>query len=247
MELNHPVPPADGIDTVVLDYGGVLTNPLAETFTEFGVRTGLDLQAVGTAFAAATARYGISPMAELEVAAITEQEFTERLLAELPLRSAAALGGRPFGELWFQGRRANAELVDFVRQLKSNGYRTALLTNNVVEWRPRWQATLPVAEIFDVVVDSSAERVRKPDPELYLRLLRRLDTPAGRCLFIDDTAENLDAAARLGFHTVLFENTAQTIREVSERLTAQALRELSNRLGHPLVEDLGRPADGALR
>ncbi|MFB7472635.1 HAD family hydrolase [Kitasatospora sp. NPDC056184] len=247
MELSRPAPSADGIDTVVLDYGGVLTNPLAETFAEFGLRTGLDLQAVGTAFAAATARHGVSPMAELEVAAITEQEFTDRLLAELPPGSDAALGGRPFGELWFLGRRANHELVDFARQLKSSGYRIALLTNNVVEWRPRWRATLPVEELFDVVVDSSAERVRKPDPELYLRLLERLGTPARNCLFVDDTTENLDAARRLGFHTVLFENTAQTVRDVSGRLTAQVLREVSSRLGHPLVENLGRPADGALR
>ncbi|WP_327682191.1 HAD family hydrolase [Kitasatospora sp. NBC_00458] len=247
MDLNRLAPPTGGIDTVVLDYGGVLTNPLAETFTEFGARTGLDLQTIGTAFAAATKRHGISPMAELEVAAITEREFTERLLAELPPGSGAVLGDRPFGELWFQGRRANSELVDFALQLKSSGYRIALLTNNVVEWGPRWRATLPVAELFDVVVDSSAERVRKPDAELYLRLLARLDTPAERCLFIDDTAENIDAARRLGFRAVLFENTAQTVRDVSEQLTAQALREVSSRLGHPLVEELGRPAGGTLR
>ncbi|GAA2107168.1 HAD-IA family hydrolase [Kitasatospora saccharophila] len=222
MELTPGHPPVGPVDTVVFDYGGVLTNPLSETFAAFGRRTGIELADIARAFAAATERHGISPMAELEVAAITEREFTERLLAELPPGSEAALAGRPFGELWFLGRRANDRIVDYARKLKADGYRIALLTNNVAEWGPRWRATLPVEELFDAVVDSSAERVRKPDPELYRRLLTRLGTTAGHCLLVDDTAENCAAAERLGLGAVLFQDDAQAVRDVDALLAAGA-------------------------
>ncbi|WP_432746741.1 HAD family phosphatase [Streptomyces sp. JH002] len=214
MELTRPDRPG----VLVCDYGGVLTNPLAETYAVFARSTGIGLEPIAAAFAGATARYGISPMAALEVADITEAEFTDRMLAGLPPQAAEVLAGRPFGELWFRGRRTNEEVLALVREVRASGHRVALLTNNVREWGPRWRATVPVDELFDVVVDSSEEGVRKPDPEIYRRLLARLRTPAESCLLLDDTEENTVAAERLGLRTVLFKDPAQAIADVRDAL-----------------------------
>ncbi|MGW0579825.1 HAD-IA family hydrolase, partial [Streptomyces sp. NPDC002920] len=97
-----------------------------------------------------------------------------------------------------------------------DGYRLALLTNNVREWEPLWRAQLPVDELFDVVVDSHREGVRKPDPAVYRILLDRLGgIAARRCMFVDDTDENCRAAAGLGFRAVRFADTDSAIREIS--------------------------------
>jgi putative hydrolase of the HAD superfamily len=205
------------IDTVVVDYGGVLTNPLIETFAAFAQRAGVELPVIAAAFAAATRRYGVTPMAALEVADITEDEMVRRLLAELPPGTAGALAGRPFGELWFLGRRPNEEFLDYLAGLRRDGYRLALLTNNVREWEDRWRSQIPDG-LFGEVVNSAHERVRKPDPRIYRTLLQRLDAGPSRLVFVDDTEENCAAARELGIRTVEFTDTRQAIADLDQVL-----------------------------
>jgi putative hydrolase of the HAD superfamily len=210
------------LTTVVVDYGGVLTNPLHETFAAFARAVGLPVTELQEAFAKATARWGRSPMADLETALCTEAEMVGRVLAELPDgKGQHLLDGREFGELWFRGRTVDDRLVAFVRSLHSVGYRTALLTNNVVEWGPRWRAQFPVDEIFDTVVDSSAEGVRKPDPLIYRRLLERLPAAAQECVFLDDLEENCATASDLGMLAVHFTTTDEAIDQIAALLRSR--------------------------
>ncbi|MPY54787.1 HAD family hydrolase [Streptomyces acidicola] len=207
------------IDTIVVDYGGVLTNPLVETFAAFAGLAGIDAGDLAQAFLTATERHGETPMAALETGAITERQMVDRILAELPEGAGRILAdGRSFGELWFRGRRPNEAFLEFLRGLRGDGYRLALLTNNVREWEPLWRAQLPVDELFDVVVDSHREGVRKPDPAIYRILLERLDTTPQHCLFVDDTEENCTAAAELGIRSVRFADTDGAVREISTLL-----------------------------
>ena len=46
------------------------------------------------------------------------------------------------------------DMVDAVRALRRAGVPTALCTNSVREFRPVIERTIPVSELFDVVVDS---------------------------------------------------------------------------------------------
>jgi putative hydrolase of the HAD superfamily len=210
---------------LVVDYGGVLTNPLAETFGAFASLVGLERGALAAAFAAATVRLGRTPMAELETGAITEATFVDRLLAELPdpMREhlTEQLTGLSFGELWFRGRTPNRSFLDFLHELRAGGQRLALLTNNVREWDHRWRAQLPVDELFDVVVNSADEGVRKPDRRIYEVLLGRLGVPAADCLFVDDTEENCVAAEEIGMTALRFTDTEPAIRDLRAALAAQ--------------------------
>lgn len=210
--------PATRIDTVICDYGGVLTNPLAETLDAFARTNGLGAASIIEALGAATERHGVNPMAALEVGAITEDELVARISAELPHEGWRLPAGTTFGQLWFAGRTGNHALTRFLRDLRRRGYRLALLTNNVLEWEELWRATIPVDELFDVVVNSAHERVRKPDLEIYQRMLDRLDTTGEHCLFVDDIAENLTPAERLGIRTVHFTDTDQATAAIRDAL-----------------------------
>ena len=65
---------------------------------------------------------------------------------------------------------------------------------------------VPVAEMFEVIVDSSEVGMRKPDLRIFELALKRLAGIAPtRTLFLDDYQANLDAAARLGIRGVLVE------------------------------------------
>ena len=202
------------VDTVITDYGGVLTNPLMETLEQFARTIGETPDALLNAIVAATERHGAEPMALLEVGAITEVEMVARVAAELPGRGLALPEDQTFGEVWFAGRVGNEGFVEYLRGLGMDGYRLALLTNNVVEWEHLWRATVP-AELFDVVVNSAHEGVRKPAPEIYERVLERLGTKPERCVFVDDLEANLAVAAQMGMATVHFRDTEQAAAEVT--------------------------------
>ncbi|MFC8227524.1 HAD family hydrolase [Streptomyces sp. NPDC057287] len=219
------LPDAPPITTLVCDYGGVLTNPLAETFAVFSDSTGIPVEDLQVAFGRATRRYGVSPMAELEIGAIREDELVRRVLSELDTDPGDVLRGLPFGEVWFRGRRTNEDLTAFLRTVRAAGHRVGLLTNNVREWEPRWRAALPVAELFDTVVDSSREGVRKPDPEIYRRLVARLDAVPATVLFLDDLEENCAAARAQGMHAIRFDSTDQAVRDVGRLMDLPALTE----------------------
>ncbi len=45
---------------------------------------------------------------------------------------------------------------------------------------------------------SAKEKLLKPDPALYRRLLDRYRLKAEECLFIDDLRENIEGAERVG-------------------------------------------------
>lgn len=54
----------------------------------------------------------------------------------------------------------------------------------------------------------------KPEPEIYLTLLDKYSIDPQRALFLDDRQENLDAAARLHIHTMLFTSYPETLRNL---------------------------------
>ncbi|MGB2757927.1 MAG: HAD family phosphatase [Acidimicrobiia bacterium] len=93
-------------------------------------------------------------------------------------------------------------LVHFIRELRERGYAIGLLTNNVAAFGDHWKATIPLDELFDVVVDSSDVGLRKPDPEIYLLTAHQLKAEPTECVFIDDNRDNVEAAAALGMKTV---------------------------------------------
>lgn len=112
-------------------------------------------------------------------------------------------------------------LIERTRELRSEGYKTALVTNNFAEVRAAWRKLLPVDELFDVVVDSSEIGVRKPDPAIFHHALALLKTTPERAIFLDDFKGNVEAAARLGITVVLVgPDINAAIRELDELLAA---------------------------
>jgi epoxide hydrolase-like predicted phosphatase len=97
-------------------------------------------------------------------------------------------------------------VVDAVRAVRARGLRTAIVTNNIREYGDAWRSRLAVDELFDLVIDSCEEGVRKPDPAIFRTALDRLGVrdPA-RAVFLDDFEGNLLAARSLGMHATLVE------------------------------------------
>ncbi|HJR86205.1 MAG TPA: HAD family phosphatase [Acidimicrobiia bacterium] len=92
--------------------------------------------------------------------------------------------------------RARPAVLEEVERLRTAGHKVAALTNS-------WES-MPDADLhgyFDLVVESWREGVRKPDREIFVRTLKRLDVDAPETLMIDDLGPNLKAARELGMDT----------------------------------------------
>jgi epoxide hydrolase-like predicted phosphatase len=102
------------------------------------------------------------------------------------------------------GSGVRDDVVDHVRRIRSSGRVTALVTNNAAEFRELWRPLVPLDELFDVVIDSSEEGMRKPDPRIFHLTLERLGgVSPERAVFLDDYAGNVAAARRLGLHGIV--------------------------------------------
>jgi putative hydrolase of the HAD superfamily len=206
------------IEAVVSDFGGVLTTPLISSFVAFQDVSGIPMESLGEAMQKISERDGLHPLYELEKGNVSEAAFLEAIADEL----AAALGHRPemhrFSEIYFEALEPNPPMFDLMRELKADGYRMALLTNNVREWEPLWRSMLPVDEVFELVVDSAFVRCRKPDPEIYEITLQQLGLAAELCLFVDDVEVNCEGARAVGIEAVHFRDNEQAIPEIRERL-----------------------------
>ena len=205
------------IRALISDFGGVLTTPLAAGFLAYEEEAPITLEDLGRGMQAAAEKYGAHPLHSLERGEISEVEFARRLSEQLHDGFDLAR----LRELYFERIDPNVPMIEFVREQRRSGLRTALLTNNVREWEPLWRAKLPeLDEIFEVVVDSAFVGMRKPEPGIYELTVERLGDGLRpeECLFVDDVEVNCDAAAELGMSVVHYRDNEQAIGEV-RRLT----------------------------
>jgi FMN phosphatase YigB (HAD superfamily) len=79
------------------------------------------------------------------------------------------------------------------------------LSNDVARWSKQIRQTLAVEPLLTGAVISSDVRVRKPDREIYERLLAETGLRPSEVLFVDDRANNVRSAAALGIRSVEFE------------------------------------------
>ena len=208
------------IRAVISDFGGVLTNKLIEAFAAFQDETGISAEQLGRAMQRVGERDGEYPLFRLERGEVTEVDFLENLSWGLE----DELGHRPtlhrFREIYFDALHPNEPMLDLMRELRGQGFRMAILTNNVREWEELWRSKLPLDEIFEVIVDSGWVGMRKPQHEIYHLTIERLGDGLGPtdCLFVDDNELNVEAARELGMIAVQFHSNEQAIGEIRAAL-----------------------------
>jgi putative hydrolase of the HAD superfamily len=197
------VPGAGVIDAVLFDFGGVFTLSPFEAVRAAAEGLGVDGD-VALAFCFGPYdRDTEHAWHRMERGEIT-LEATRAELLELGVAEGHGLD--PFALLRATGGEdpQRQPMVDRALAIVAQGYRTAAVTNNVKEFGEGWRAMVPVAELFEVIIDSSAVGVRKPDPRIYHLALEALGgIPPERAVLLDDAPGNIAAAAGIGMHGIL--------------------------------------------
>jgi putative hydrolase of the HAD superfamily len=192
------------IDAVVFDFGGVFTPSPFDAVRILGEGLGLDedqamLYVFGPYDRDTDHPWHQAERGELDLASARDQI---QVLArtdgyDVDLYELFGLLG---------GTAVRPEMVDRTRALKQAGYRTAMITNNVLEFRQFWRPMVPLDELFDVVIDSSEVGMRKPDPRIFQLALDQLGgIEPSRAVFLDDYLGNVMAAEAMGIRGVLVE------------------------------------------
>lgn len=127
--------------------------------------------------------------------------FNERLGFELTL------------DQWLAARRvamaARPQVLAVVAELEPH-FELALLTNNGALLRDSLPVLAPeVCELIDRRHASCDFGARKPDPEVFRRLVARYGVLPGRALFIDDHDEFVEGARRAGLAAIHFLSVEQ--------------------------------------
>ena len=104
------------------------------------------------------------------------------------------------------------ERLQAIRELRRQGKRTYVLSNtnpvmfHTVIDRLFRREGLAINDYFDGVIASFAEKVCKPDPEIFRILLRRYDLDPKKTVFLDDSAKNCAAAEKEGIASMLVDS-----------------------------------------
>jgi len=212
------------VRAVLFDLGGVLSESPMDTFAAYEASAGLPAGLIRRLNATDP---DTNAWARFERGELDVDGFTAAFEGEARAAGHRVEAARVLEALHHPALRS--PMVDAVRRLRAAGVPLALVSNNV---RPmeRAGALGELLALFDVVVESSVEGIRKPEPEIYRRALARLAEAVGRpvapadCAYLDDLGINLKPARALGMHTVKVVDPADALDELSA-LTGVPLRE----------------------
>ena len=115
-------------------------------------------------------------------------------------------------------RQRDVAMVQYVHELRSRGYATALLSNIGADSIERLFTPDELTMLFDTTVLSYQVRLRKPDPKIYTLTAQRLGVAPGECVMIDDVAENCDGARQTGMQAIHHTDSEQTRRALEALL-----------------------------
>lgn len=205
------------IEAVIWDFGGVLTTSPFEAFNRYEQAHGLPndfIRGINATNPESNA------WAQFESAQISLEEFDAAFAAE-----AAAKGGKVPGRdvIALLSGDLRPRMVEVLKRCKEH-FKVACITNNVKSGTGPAMATSDakreqtgdVMALFDLVVESSIEGIRKPNPEIYRLTCARLGVAPDACAFLDDLGINLKPARQLGMHTIKVVEEDQAIRELEQ-------------------------------
>ena len=195
---------------LLVDFGGVLTTNVFDSFRAFCEGEGLDPQAIKRLFREDPR--ALECVRGLERGDMSEEQFAERFgeLLELEPERRGGLVDRMFGHIQEDG-----DMVEALRQARAQGVRTGLISNSMGAGRYD-RSTFP--ELFDGVVISGDEGMHKPEPAIYELGCERVGLAPAECVFVDDLRENCVGAEAVGMTAVLHRGADETLPRLEELL-----------------------------
>jgi putative hydrolase of the HAD superfamily len=193
---------------LIVDFGGVLTTNVFDSFRAFGEQEGLDPSTVKRAFSEDPEALGL--LRELERGEIAVEEFEPRFGERIGVADTDGLVGRLFG-----GVGPDERMLDAVRRAGLASIRCGLISNS---WGTGLDYDMSLLdELFHGVVISGDVGMNKPEPAIFMLGAERIGLRPEECVFVDDLRENCAGAEEIGMTAILHRGADSTLPEL-ERL-----------------------------
>jgi FMN phosphatase YigB (HAD superfamily) len=111
----------------------------------------------------------------------------------------------------------NWELLEYIRKLHPR-YKVGLLSNAWDDLRRTMHERWNIDGLFDELIISAEVKLLKPDPRIFHLAVERLGVLPTQAIFIDDIAENIEAARREGLFAIQYQDTLKTLEELNRCL-----------------------------
>lgn len=216
------------IKAVLFDFGGVILSSPFEAFNEYEDAHGLPRDLIRTIN---STNPDNNAWARLERSEVTPGEFGELFAVEAAEHGHEVDGRAILGLL---GGEIRSEMVTAVRRIRAAGFKTAVLTNNVLSHKSersgsgasaqgsgvtssdpkRAVALAEVMSLFDTVVESARVGIRKPEEGFYRIALEELSITAPEAVFLDDLGINLKPARAMGMTTIKVLDAEQALADL---------------------------------
>ncbi len=213
MARSDPDPGSAPRSALLIDWGGVLTTNLFASFHAYCKEAEIDPKLL-------LGRFRTDPEARklliaLETGALEEESFEKHFAKLLEVEPDGLIDGM------FAGVQPDEEMVAAVRLARRGGIRTGLVSNS---WGVHRYPHDLFDELFDGVVISAEEGIRKPARKMYELGAQRAGAEPSQCVYVDDLPFNLEPAEELGMATIHHTSAETTIPEL-EALLGVRLRE----------------------
>lgn len=194
------------IDTVLIDWGGTITIPMRDAFAPLLERHGLDVTSVLAAFGTAADPLGAPPddlLIRAETGQIADDDFEAEIEARAPgLFDVLDPSDPP--SLFDAADRP--EMIALLEDCNEAGVFVLIATNNLRVAHDTLARRYLEPGLVQGIANSALMGVRKPDPNFFELCLEAAGAEPETTLFLDDRADNIEAAQALGIHGVLVDD-----------------------------------------
>ena len=195
------------INTVIFDFGYVLSlPPQTSDYQKLADLAGIDGKQFGETYWGQRADYDRGtidgPAYWRRVAESAGKKITPAQIDSLIAADIA---------IWM---RANPLMMGWVHALKNRGLKIAVLSNMPIEISTFMRQHAPWFGDFDYVCFSAVVQLAKPEAAIFEACLKVVRSRPEECLFIDDRAENVEAARELGMQALKFESVHELAIQV---------------------------------
>ena len=206
----------ENIQAILWDFGGVITTSPFEAFTRFEKSNGLVKDFIRNINAT---NPDTNAWAKFESNSISVEEF-DTLFHQESSAAGHPINGTQILELLSGDIRP--KMVTALRKCKER-YKIACITNNMktgmgagmTQDVKRAELIEEIMEIFDAVIESSHEGIRKPNPKIFELACDRINVKPMDCVFLDDLGINLKPARAMGMTTIKVLDQDQALKDLS--------------------------------
>ncbi len=205
------------IKAILWDFGGVITSSPFDAFNRYEREHGIPQDFIRSVNETDP---DTNAWAQFERSQIGVDEF-DRLFQSEAQALGHAIRGRDMLQLL--GGDLRPRMVEALKRC-GDVFKTACLTNNVrsgqgpamMRDNARAARSHDVMDLFDLVIESSKEGIRKPSPAFYQLACERLAIEPAEAVFLDDLGVNLKPARAMGMFTIKVVSEDQALEDLAE-------------------------------